>query len=57
MNTKIGNKEYASILFFISETMFLGVGTSEILANGLAFLNSSDILFRSNFSPVLSSKW
>lgn len=31
MNTKIGNKEYASILFFISETMFLGVGLSEIL--------------------------
>lgn len=31
MNTKIGNIEYSSILFFISETMFLGVGLSEIL--------------------------
>ncbi len=31
MNLKIGNKEYSSILFFISETLFLSVGISDIL--------------------------
>lgn len=35
MNLKIGNKEYSSILFFISETLFLSVGLSDILNNSL----------------------
>ena len=35
MNLKIGNKEYSSILFFISETLFLSVGLSDILNKSL----------------------
>lgn len=33
MNTKINNKGFASILFFISQTMFLGVGIPQILSS------------------------
>ena len=35
MNLKIGNKEYSSILFFISETLFLSVGLPDILNKSL----------------------
>ena len=35
MNLKVDNKEYSSILFFISETLFLSVGLSDILNNSL----------------------
>ena len=35
MNLKIGNKEYSSILFFISETLFLSAGLSDILNKSL----------------------
>ena len=35
MNLKVGNKEYSSILFFISETLFLSVGLSDILNKSL----------------------
>lgn len=49
MNTKIGNKEYSSILFFISETMFLGVGLSEILN-----MSRNDAIISSMLGIVLS---
>ena len=31
MNTKINNKGFISIMFFLSQSMFLGVGISQIL--------------------------
>jgi spore germination protein (amino acid permease) len=31
MNTKISNKGFASLLFFVSESMFLGIGITKIL--------------------------
>ena len=49
MNTKIGNKEYASILFFISETLFLSVGLSEILN-----MSKNDAIISSVLGIVLS---
>ena len=49
MNTKIGNIEFASILFFISETMFLGVGLSEILN-----MSKSDAIISGIIGIILS---
>ena len=31
MNTKISNKGFTSIIFFISQTLFLGVGITQII--------------------------
>ena len=49
MNLKIGNKEYASILFFISETLFLSVGLSEILT-----LSKNDSIISGIIGIILS---
>ena len=49
MNLKIGNKEYASILFFISETLFLSIGLSEILN-----LSNNDSILSSILGIILS---
>ena len=49
MNLKIGNKEYSSILFFLSETLFLGVGLSEILN-----LSRNDAIISSILGIILS---
>lgn len=49
MNLKIGNKEYSSILFFISETCFLSVGLSEILT-----LSKTDSIISGIIGIILS---
>ena len=49
MNLKIGNKEYSSILFFISETLFLSVGLSEILS-----LSKNDSIIAGIIGIILS---
>lgn len=49
MKLKIGNKEYSSILFFISETLFLSVGLSEILS-----LSNNDSLLSGLLGIILS---
>lgn len=49
MNLKIGNKEYASILFFISKTCFLSVGISEILS-----LSKNDSILSGILGIILS---
>ena len=49
MNLKIGNKEYASILFFISETLFLSIGLSEILN-----ISNNDSILSSILGIILS---
>lgn len=49
MNLKIGNKEYSSILFFISETLFLGVGLPEILNT-----SKNDAIISSALGIILS---